>query len=183
MSTIIPGLKICVPTSINFSGTSASIRADGGVDFSAVTSLSLNGVFSLTYDNYMVKFSGSSGTALNVNVRLRASGVDATGTSYARQSLIADGTTISASRSTGAGDIPLVRLNGNTLNSGVDIYAFGPHLSQPTATRSVAADPLSSARILDFAATHSLSSSYDGISFVPDAANMTGTVYVYGFTQ
>ena len=49
-----PGMVLLKPTSIAHSGTSASIGANGQVTFTAVTSLSLNGVFSADFDNFLL---------------------------------------------------------------------------------------------------------------------------------
>jgi hypothetical protein len=58
------GLVSMTPSSIAHSGTSASINADGGVDFTAVTELSLNGVFTSDYDNYLIVMRFTDTTAI-----------------------------------------------------------------------------------------------------------------------
>jgi hypothetical protein len=69
------GLVIMTPTSIAHAGTSASINADGGVDFTAVTSLSLNGVFTSAHDNYLIviRYVAASGDP-RTRLRLRTAG-------------------------------------------------------------------------------------------------------------
>jgi hypothetical protein len=73
------GLTLVSPTSIAFTGTSASTSA-GKTVFSACTALSLNGIFTSTYENYIVVFSNliqSSGSVMTF-FRYRAAGTDAT---------------------------------------------------------------------------------------------------------
>jgi len=176
------GLVVMTPSSIAYSGTSASINADGSVVFSACTSLSLNGVFTSDYDNYMVAIRGVSNTALNALVyRLRASGTDnSTASSYTRQYVLASSTSVSAARDS-ANQGQSMALD--TLESGQTFYLFGPYLAQPTAIRTVAADSNSDARVLDYAVTHNQSTAYDGITVYPASGNMTGLLTVFGFNQ
>lgn len=176
------GMTLVTPTSIASTGTSASIGANGSVTFTAVTSLSLNGVFSATYNNYMVVWRTVAGSATNytIAVRLRASGTDASGANYVRQFAEADNTTVSATRYTGNtwghwGN------TSSTQRSGTTTHVYGPYLAQPTVFRAVNAWGRSSAYFLDVAGTHSVSTSYDGFTFVEvDSGGMSGVVSVYG---
>lgn len=179
------GMVLMTPTSIAFSGTSASIGANGSVEFSAVTSLSLNGVFTGDYDNYMIvtgQLSQNDATARALSLRLRSSGVDSS-TGYTVQYLFADSTTLTAGRNSqnqvwfGA-----VQGSGTTQKSGVMGYVYGPHLAQPTAFRTADALTISGAFITNYASTHSLSIQYDGFTYLSDAAgvSISGLVSVYG---
>ena len=77
------GLHLITPTSIASTGTgnSSSINTNGSVTFSTCATLSLNGVFSADYDNYMIvmRHVGSDASAFNIDLRLRLSGTDANG--------------------------------------------------------------------------------------------------------
>jgi hypothetical protein len=174
------GLVSMAPTSIAYSGTSAGINADGGVDFSAVTSLSLNGVFTSDYDNYLIVFQATAGET--VYFRMRASGTDnSTASSYVRQQLSANSTTVSGTRIT---DNQGAAFNvAGTLTAGSFFHIYGPYLAQPTATRSVNAWDSNSARINDVAGTHNQSTSYDGITFTSSPTAMTGNIHVFGYEE
>ena len=182
------GLKVCKPTSIvvSGSGSSGSIRSDGGVEFSSSESVSLNGVFSADYDNYMIaiRFTDTSDSSTNnLWFRLRASGTDnSTASSYTAQKLQANGTSVSGSRASNNNGV--VQLSRDTLRSGSTIHLYGPQLAQPTAVRSVSASSTSSAMITDYALTHNQSTSYDGITLINQGGwKLSGLVTVYGFTQ
>jgi len=174
-----PGMVLLTPTSIAHSGTSASIGANGQVTFTAVTSLSLNGVFSADFDNYVVSWYQDAG-AVNFSLlyRLRSSGTDATGSNYTYQRLQAADTSVNAARTSSqtAGRITNVRFESATTT-----YFYGPFLAQPTAARTVG-DQGGSAdkQLLDHANTHSLSTSYDGITFYTSGGSVTGRTAVYG---
>ena len=180
------GLHLITPTSIAYTGTSASISANGSVTFSAVSSLSLNGVFTADYDNYMVvvRHIGTSSDT-QFAARLRSAGTDATGANYVEQYLVADSTTVAGARSASVTNARVI-LAGNT-TGGDQIMFYGPYLSQPTAMRNVNVQPRSSGslvRILDFASTHSLSTSYDGVTFTQGGTStLSGRVAVYGMRK
>jgi hypothetical protein len=175
------GLISMAPTSIAYSGTSAGINADGGVDFSAVTSLSLNGVFTSDYDNYLViaQWTSSSAGAF-VELRFRLSGTDATGSNYTYQALEANSTSVAGARVT---DTYGRSARGSTARTGYSWHIYGPALAQPTAYRSVSGSDFNSAYLLDYAGTHSLSTAYDGITYYPSAGNITGNVHVFGYEE
>ena len=174
------GLVSMTPTSIAHAGTSAVINSDGGVDFSAVTSLSLNGVFTSEYDNYVIVARHSSSTDGILNMFLRASGSDATtAADYNRQRVTANNTSITALRTTGA----LVLGNtGASLPNGTMTYVYGPALAQPTAARSVTVTSENGAYFIDYASTHTQSIAYDGFS-VNRAAGITGNIHVFGYEE
>ena len=179
------GMALITPTSIAFSGTSASIGANGSVEFSACTSLSLNGVFTGDYDNYMIvagQLSQNDATGRALSLRLRSSGVDSS-TGYTVQYLFADSTTLTAARNTlNQAWFGAVQGSGTTQKSGVMGYVYGPYLAQPTAFRTTDAFTASGAYITNYASTHSPSTQYDGFTYLSDAAgvSISGLVSVYG---
>lgn len=176
------GLVVMTPTSVNVSGGTASIRPDGGVDFSAATSLSLNGVFTSAYDDYMVVSRNvSSGADAIIGGRFRLSGTDASGTNYTAQAIFVNDTVVGAARALQS--FFQAGRTASSLRSGVTYYLYGPALAQPTATRSVTVSALNSGVINDTACTHSISTAYDGLTVFPESGNFTGMITVYGYTQ
>ena len=175
------GLHLITPTSIASTGTgnSSSINTNGSVTFSTCATLSLNGVFSADYDNYMIVMRHTSSTAHDVPMRLRSSGTDnSTASSYVYQRINASSTTIAGVRSTT--NQWYTNQAWNTQRAGVVFHLYGPYLAQPTAYRTITVSDPSSASILDHAGTHNQSTSYDGFSLLPDAGNFTGLLAVYG---
>jgi hypothetical protein len=179
------GMVIMRPTSIVVAGagSSASVRAAGGVEFATATSLSLNGVFTADYDDYMIVVRHiSSLNDRGVSIRWRISGVDDTSSNYARQRINALSTTVSASRTTGTTSADFIYTD-DSQRSGTTSYVYGPFLSQPTAHRSCNVVGLDDASLMDVAATHSLSSSYDGFTLFPSTGTTTGQLTVFGLAQ
>jgi hypothetical protein len=153
------------------------LTASGSVEFTACSSLSLNGVFTGDYDNYMIVHRANASAPDNVSFKFRQSGTDSS-TGYTQQYLGADSTTVSGSRSTAVA-VNTSAVYG-TQRAGFILNVYGPFLSQPTAMRSVTALDYSSAYIRDNVATHSVVDSYDGFTTYMGGQNMTGLVSVYG---
>jgi hypothetical protein len=179
------GITLITPTSVAVTGagSSATINAGGSVTFATAETLSLNGVFTSLYDNYIIdmRFSHLT-TNSNITYRLRAAGTDATGSNYTYQLLQAASTTVSGSRAT-LGD-GYIADGSNSQRSGFTAYFYGPSLAQPTAARSVTVSGRSDAQIVDWASTHSLSTAYDGFTIYPQqAGGMSGLIKVYGLVQ
>ena len=177
------GMVLLTPTSIAYTGTSATIGANGSVEFTAVSSLSLNGVFSADYDNYMISVWHEDSASEALNARLRSSGSDASATNYVWQNLRSDGyPTVDAVRLSTQSEYRIGSTFSN-LRSGLVCCIYGPFLAQPTAFRSQGVEADSSVdnvRIYDTAGTHSLSTSYDGLSLICVSGNFTGLFSVYG---
>lgn len=176
------GLHLIKPTSIVSTGTgnSSSINTNGSVTFSTCATLSLNGVFSADYDNYMIVVRATSSGAVNVTFRLRVSGSDnSTASSYVAQYIDAAATTVSAARTTS--NLADIMVFNATQRCGLVINIYGPYLAQPTALRTVAARDNSSAGITDWAVTHNQSTAYDGFTLtMSNTDTFTGLLCVYG---
>ena len=175
------GLIPITPTSISHTGTSATINANGGVDFTAATELNLIGVFSADYDNYLILFDATCTSNLNLFYHWLSSTTPATGTDYTYQSMYASVGTLSSGRLTGLTYGRWGSILSTTYVSGQAFHIYGPFLAAPTVTRNVSADGGPSMQ--EFVSTHSLSTSYDGIRVFPSASDFTGTVRVFGYEE
>lgn len=176
------GLHLITPTSIASTGTgnSSSINTNGSVTFSTCATLSLNGVFSADYDNYMIVMRGTASANVYLEARMRVGGVDEASASnyYTYQMFYADSTTVAGSRlSQNEGRLANI---SNTQRWGFITNIYGPYLAQPTAYRTVTALDYASAYIEDYAGTHSLSTSYDGLTFLSSSGSFGGLLAVYG---
>ena len=150
--------------------------------FSAVSSVSLNGVFTSAYENYKIIINGTASTNIDFLYRLRNSGVDASGANYSTQRLVVDNTSVSATRATGAtsGEITSIL----TTQTGMEVEIYSPQLSVPTRFVTQSGDSLSSNPRVNYnVSLHSLSSGYDGVTMFPSTGNITGTIRVYGYAN
>lgn len=185
------GLKICRPTGspaivVAGSGSqTATIVGHGSVEFANASSLSLNNVFTSEFDNYMIVFRGVSTLNENIGVRMRLSGTNNETTTYTKQQLFANGTSVSGQRLSGVNyTYAWSGYASSAQRSGFTLYLYGPSLAQPTAGRGVTAAGLSNASIVDYAWTHSVSTAYDGITIFPTTTGLfAGLVSVYGLVD
>ena len=171
------GLIAVTPSSIANSGGSATVSGQT-VTFSSVTSVSLNGIFSATFDHYQINIQFSKSGANYVNVRLRASGTDASGANYAVQFLDANGGTGSFGSATNYNAVQLGELETRIATR---CMMFGPFATGNTQFLMdiVAIGP----RFQYRHGEHQLSTSYDGFSLIASAGTITGIITAYGFKR
>ena len=178
------GMVLVTPSSVTVTGggsQSATILANGSVEFSSCASILLNGVFNSLYNNYMIsmRVSEASNADATIAFLLSANGTpNETANSYVCQRITASSTTVSAQRDT----IPYGWAFGvsSAQRSGATGYIYGPYLTQPTALRFVDVSGQSDATIVEYASTHNQSTAYDGIMFSRTSFSYTGLVSVYG---
>lgn len=178
------GMELLTPTSIAKTGptSTATINANGSVTYAYCDTLSLNGVFSSTYDNYMVVVRGTEIGQTDVGMRLRASGTDnVTASSYTYQRLLVDGLTEQGVRSVST--VAIVATAAAVTRNGWVLDLWGPFLAQPTAFRSTTVSDISNGQIQDYAGTHNQSTSYDGITLSGISNPLHGLLAVYGLVD
>lgn len=175
------GYEICQPASIAYSGTSASIVGKGSVTFDAVTSLSLNSVFTSSYVNYeMLIYLTTSGTSTDIWGLMRSSGTDeSTASNYASQYYA--GAPAGAGGSTIFTGVWLQQSYANYRSAAV-VHLYAPNLAKRTIVRStsIADQSAIEGKVGLFASYHALATSYDGFTIYPSTGTMTGRVVVYG---
>lgn len=172
------GMVLMRPTSIVNTDGTASITPNGSVSFGGVSTLSLNGIFSSAYDNYMMVWRGTTSSGQNIMGRLRTGGTNSS-TGYTEQRINADNLTVAAVR----GAQPTyawLHSDYAVQRSGFVTYWYGPNLAENTAWRSTSAPDYTSAYYRDICGTHSATTAYDSLSIIADGGNMTGVVSIYG---
>ncbi len=160
---------------------------------SAVASQSLPAAtFSATYTNYTIlfKLSGLS-TNATLNLRMRASGTDATGANYSQGGIYnySSGATVGGLNATGLTSFGMGG-SGTVFNSGAPARTFfafemaDPFIASETIF-NVAASLQDTAgfRCTVQSGLHDLTTSYDSATFFTGAGTMTGVVSVYGFNK
>jgi hypothetical protein len=146
--------------------------------FSAVSTLSLNSVFSAAYDTYEIQVRLDSVSAANpqLQMRLRASGTDAT-TNYLGFRLIQSSTTVQGSDNILGSTLWFLAQNSSTRATLVSATINSPFRAEKTVMVSHDSGSFNEF----FGNHHSTASSYDGFTFLTDTGTMTGTVRVYGY--
>lgn len=174
------GLVPITPSSVTYTGTSASIRSAGIVDYSAVTALTLNGIFSTDYLTYVLTFVDSLGTAGYRQVNLTSGGSADTTANYDYQRAIFNGSAV-GSRSTNQNELYALRC-GSFDDSISTLYVFRPADTTATQFRCVNQTLESSVQLREDAAGHTVSSAFDGL-YLYNSTGMSGVVTIYGFEE
>jgi hypothetical protein len=180
-----PGMKMVVPTSVAVGSGTGAVDTNGAVTFTSASSISLNGVFSSTYDNYKIIVDiTSKTTTASILMRMRTGGADNSSTNY-NGSVIEKGT--NSTTINGYNDSNQNRASICSIRTGgratVEIYS-----PQKTEYTSIISSYLSWTGTVNVAndqgfTTSSLSvtTSYDSATFFTDAGTVTGTIRVYGY--
>jgi len=171
---VTPGLTQVTPTSIANSGGSSSLSG-GAVTFTGVTSISLNGVFTSTYENYFViaTVTASAGTA--TNVRLRNAGTDTTTNYQSRTAFIGAFTATTSTTSFSIGDF-------RTAKGGFRGEFLSPNIASNSVFMNQTTDPAgASVAIVLQSGYLNDSTQYDGFTLFTTVNNLTGVMRVYGY--
>lgn len=178
----LDGMVLIYPTSVDKTGvgSSASIGGNGAVTASSCATVSINGVFSADYENYIINIRYTLGATNPWQLRLRSAGTDNTGTStYTCQTFVLDGTSATAQRPSGS-SFEIGRATSGTA-AGLNILLCSPFLTEKTTGKTVTVGNISSASMYDVALSHNQSTSYDGFTLIgPGSASITGLIAVYG---
>jgi hypothetical protein len=143
--------------------------------YSAVSSQSVNSVFSSTYRNYKIFISVTGTEAAQSSLRLRASGSDNTSSNYGQEADFASG-----SRSTGT-SWQLMRIDNGRGGTAV-IDMINPFATDNTYfnNQTLGADD-TNVDAQYIAGRTTVTTSYDGFTITPQAGTITGRITVYGY--
>lgn len=150
---------------------------------SAVSSVTVSGAFSSTYDNYRVIVEGVV-TGVNINLSARLGAVT-TGYKFAKtQTTMAGSTTGSGSTSTAYMYIGAVA-NSAGYASAIAFDLYAPNLARATVATSVAAYGHSTTGSIDvLAAWEPSTTQHTDLTILPLGGSMTGgTIDVYGYAK
>jgi hypothetical protein len=145
--------------------------------FTDQSSVSINNVFSATYDNYKIIMKTTHTLAAKIEFRYRVGGVDASGNNYVTQRSSEAGTSATANSRNIGNSIHSLGTNTDTQHFNM-IELQGPFLA---ATSGLFYFETNGASIDTAGGEHNLSTSYDGFTLFSSAGNMTGTLRVYGY--
>ena len=176
------GLVLMTPTSIAATGGSGSISSTGTVSFASASAISLNDVFSTTYDNYKFILNGTSSSGVTIYLRYRVSGADnSTTSSYISQALYIDGTSPSGARVTS--DKTTIGDFATTFKNTISSEIFDPFLAVPTRLQNYNSWSYNNSTWQSWFGFHNQSTSYTGFTIYPASGTITGTISVYGYRK
>ena len=175
------GLVLIKPSTV-VNGTD---NGKGTVSFTATSSVSLNGVFSTTYDNYRIlcRFTDTAASGSDIDLKLRLSGSDnSTASSYKYERVSLDGTTIGAARAATTSMLIGGSDDEATQNNTWYLEVFSPALATATSFQSYALSNNNNGYMRLVVGNHAVATAFDGFTFI-SSGNMTGKVSVYGYNN
>ena len=171
------------------SGGGSGFTLINTTSFSAVSSQSVNDVFSSTYLNYRIIFSlDSSASSEDFFMRLRVAGADNSSADY---SWIRAGNTpstaasvSSSGTSAGATQFAIGAVSG-TRTCALSLDIFRPFATDNTNYLGLNNyfDTFANAPLFMVGGSTSVTTSYTGFTFYPGSGTMTGSVRIYGYAN
>jgi hypothetical protein len=172
-----------IPSSVAVGSGSASVSGSGVVTFTAVSSVSLNDVFTGLDDGvYEVVLDAVTSTGATVVCQLRAAGTNYSGATHYERVATYSSTAVAPTRSTAitSNFCILVPTSAGTASEGSGtIRIYNPVSAGVTRSTMLSSVRLSDAAIWDWSeAARAKAGSADGISAIASAGTMTGTMKV-----
>jgi LysM repeat protein len=177
-----PGMKLIVPSSVAVGSGSGSVATQGTVTFSGASSVSLNDVFSATYNNYKIIVRNTTSDNVITNFRLRVSGADNSTANYSTMRLVADaagGVARTAATGQTSSRFLTTSVAGSSCFVSCDISS--PFLSERTYYQISSSTHTTDAFVDILYSIHNVASSFTGFTLFPSSGNITGTIQVYGY--
>jgi len=174
-----------IPTSV--AGTGVAVGAAGKVTFTTAATISVNGCFTSTYDNYLIEFNASaSSTPNNLNLRFRLSGTDDSSANYDQQGTNSGGATVSAAQALAGTSIGLEAVNASIHD--ITFKVLAPNLAQATRGDALARTTANPATAIATATAirqflFRSSTQFDGFTITASTGNITGTLRIYGLNN
>lgn len=177
------GLVLVKPSSVVVTGT-ATITTNGSVDFSC-TSLLLNGVFSSTYDNYMMVISGNAaGSSAGFTGTFSSGGVPETVAKMRNAYFVQAGTGSLPSAQVGPLVYVYIHASWGTKTAGSVSHIYAPYLAKNTMVMSSDVSTSSSGNdvpryfeVCNLTENHPVQ--YDGLR-LSAGSTLNGRVAIYG---
>jgi hypothetical protein len=184
------GLAKIVPSSVAVGSGTGSANSLGTVTFSGASSVSLNDVFSTTYQNYKVVFESQVSADCDINLRYRVSGSDNTSANtYGYNWMNVSGTTYGA---VVANNSYHYLMNAHTsdgswpyMQNSSSFDVINPYISKPTELLGLSMGAFrGNAPVMKHFIGHFFNNtSFTGFTMYTSTGTFTGTISVYGYTN
>jgi hypothetical protein len=163
-----------------YAPVSSGLTLINTTSFSGVSSQSINNCFNASYRNYRIFLDFTCSGTLDINFRLRVGGVDnSTASSYNRQNFDMDGNIGAGNRL--ASNQHLMGGGASTAVNMITMDVTRPFLADTTGFNIFNQRSQNNAWLMLAAGYHNQSVSYDGITLLTSANNITGQISVFGY--
>ena len=154
--------------------------------FSAVTTVTLDDIFTSSYTNYRLMVRYTTSTTNAASLQLRAAGSTASGANYNQGVLYQDGATASGFTQNSQTSWVNLLVSSSTFNNSIFIDLFATQLATPTLANSstnVNLGAYTSNRVYTGALNHTLATAYDGFILSVTTGTFSGTYSVFGYAK
>jgi len=155
--------------------------------FSAVSSQSINDVFSTTYDNYKILIHiTTSGSSSTFQYRMRVGGADNTASTYNDVNLRASGAAVTTTQNLNQNIGTLAITHSTTITKGISVDLFSPFLTAVTTFNAITGNMdnvNNQIGVYSAGGGHNTASSFTGITIFPSAGTFSGTISIYGYAK
>lgn len=180
----LPSMNLIVPTSVTYTGTSATINADGSVSTVAVSDLDINGVFTSTYDFYEIVIVGQTtvGAYARIDMQWTNSGTPDTSSNYNYQRIRVSNTAATGDRANNdsQGSLGFLDADDYSILWG---YVANPYLAKSSYAVWLSGWTRDLAEMYEYQIRTDTTTSYDGIRIVPFGDSITSLISVYGYSK
>ena len=181
----LSGLIPVVASSISYAGTSAAVNTLGAISLNAVTSISINGVFTPSYRNYRIVWTGVSsvGAGINLLFKLRKSGVDTSTSVYDRTGILTR-TLTGTVDSYSVNGASVGMFSSSTLGGSGFTDLYSPQVSMQTTMINQNVTYDGSTLYNSYQGyQHKLVDSYDGFTLTASSGNFSGLLTIYAYND
>jgi hypothetical protein len=165
----------------------ATIASNGSVTFTSQSSVSLNGVFTSSFNNYKIIYSDIVVSANNdLHMRLRVGGTDTAGAAYGYAYFQWDTAASASPQGFGVNGTDRMYIGRSFTTQGASFVEIAsPAVAVPTIATFDNGAYLSGNRIVMRKGFNSQSGStaFDGFTIFPAGGNISGAISVYGFNS
>ena len=183
-----PGLTLVIASSVTKGASgSASVDSKGNVTFSGTESISLNGVFSSTYDNYRLILNITTSTSIDLGIRFKTASDDTGSTNQARTLVWGNDGGFSGTAAVNATGL-IFGWGQNTKEGNYSIDIGNPNLAKNTNITGHAMVGYSTTTNMItslIGGQQQTATQYTGLTIYQYAGSgtMTGTARIYGYNQ
>lgn len=176
----LTGLNPIIPVSV----VGGTVSSGGMVTFSASGSVSLNGVFSSLFENYLLYINTTAKSAgSNIALRLRSAGADDSTNNYSIQRTYSTSTTTTSGYTTStsaeleAGTQAVSSIKADIISPAV---AFATRIIASGSSSSTNGATIYNHSLGGF---HNVATSFDSCTLFPTSGTITGTARLYGYNN
>lgn len=172
----VGGLNLVIPTSV----TGGTVSTNGQIALSSATTVTIDGVFSSSYANYLIIASTNTTSTGSLNsIQLRSGGSTTAGSGYFSSHFYHDLSTTGIVNATNGGSAWALR---SVAPSAYSITLLNPFAATPTMATGTYIAPASTLNSTGtFGAHHNGNTSFDGLVF--NCTSATGTIRIYGYNN